>query len=165
MPGDVVWRRYKDAFIRAEKSFLGTSSLEGLEDLVNTAMGVTEGEATSVLGAVNRLGGKKDGKGLLPEKYLSNENLTQIYSDEVNRIIEDVKQMRNSWVPSADKEAFYQKKIQELNKLYAQVRGANWVDFILESETTDRMNINEEYQKLLDKAGGSGKEPTKSGKK
>ena len=29
MPGDMVWRRYKDAFIRTEKAFLGTSRIEG----------------------------------------------------------------------------------------------------------------------------------------
>ena len=33
MPGDMVWRRYKDAFIRTEKAFLGTSRIEGIEDL------------------------------------------------------------------------------------------------------------------------------------
>lgn len=70
----------------------------------------------------------------------------------MGRIIDDVMQIHSSWVPSADKESFYQKKLNELNRLYAHVRGSDWIDFILESEQTDRMNINEEYRKILDKS-------------
>lgn len=152
MPGDVVWRRFKDAFIRAEKAFLGSSRISGVEDLLNTAMGATEGEATAVKGAVDRLGGGKDGNGILGEGFFKNDKLAKGYRDEVERVIDDVLQMHSSWVPSADKESYYQKKLQELNKLYARVRGSDWVDFILESEQTDRMNINNEYQKILDKS-------------
>lgn len=147
MPGDVVWRRYKDAFIRAEKAFLGSSELSGIEDLLGTASGVVEGELTSIKGTVDRLGNGENGKGILEEGYISNEKLTEGFRKEVARIIDDVKLMHDSWVSSADKESYYQKKLQELNRLYAQIRGANWVDFILESEKTDRMNINEEVRK------------------
>ncbi len=159
MPGDVIWRRYKDAFIRAEKAFLGTSQLAGIEDIVNTVAGATEGEIASIMGSVDKLGGGKDVKGILSEGVLSDEKLDKAFREEVLRIIEDVKVMHSSWIPSADKETYYQKKLQELNKLYAHVRGADWVDFILESEKTDRMNINEEYRKILDggkKSGGRG---------
>lgn len=148
MPGDVVWRRFKDPFIRAEKAFLGSSELDGIEDLLDTASGIVDGDVSSVAGAVDRLG-SKDAKGILSVGYLSDEKLAEGFRDEVKRIIEDVKLMHSSWVPSADKESFYQKKLQELNRLYAHLRGSNWVDFILESEKTDRMNINREVVKTF----------------
>ena len=152
MPGDMVWRRYKDAFIRTEKAFLGTSRIEGIEDLLDTAAGMTEGEAASIKSAIDMMGSGKNGNGILDEGFLKSDKLTEGYKKEVGRIIDDVMQIHSSWVPSADKESFYQKKLNELNRLYAHVRGSDWIDFILESEQTDRMNINEEYRKILDKS-------------
>ena len=150
MPGDMVWRRYKDAFIRTEKAFLGTSRIEGIEDLLDTAAGMTEG--ASIKSAIDMMGSGKNGNGILDEGFLKSDKLTEGYKKEVGRIIDDVMQIHSSWVPSADKESFYQKKLNELNRLYAHVRGSDWIDFILESEQTDRMNINEEYRKILDKS-------------
>lgn len=152
MPGDMVWRRYKDAFIRTEKAFLGTSRIEGIEDLLDTAAGMTEGEAASIKSPIDMMGSGKNGNGILDEGFLKSDKLTEGYKKEVGRIIDDVMQIHSSWVPSADKESFYQKKLNELNRLYAHVRGSDWIDFILESEQTDRMNINEEYRKILDKS-------------
>ena len=70
MPGDMVWRRYKDAFIRTEKAFLGTSRIEGIEDLLDTAAGMTEGEAASIKSAIDMMGSGKNGNGILDEGML-----------------------------------------------------------------------------------------------
>ena len=51
----MVWRRYKDAFIRTEKAFLGTSRIEGIEDLLDTAAGMTEGEAASIKSPIDMM--------------------------------------------------------------------------------------------------------------
>ena len=152
MPGDMVWRRYKDAFIRTEKAFLGTSRIEGIEDLLDTAAGMTEGEAASIKSAIDMMGSGKNGNGILDEGFLKSDKLTEGYKKEVGRIIDDVMQIHSSWVPSADKESFYQKKLNELNRLYAHVRGSDWIDSSMYPEQTDRMNINEEYRKILDKS-------------
>ncbi|WP_368339131.1 hypothetical protein, partial [Parabacteroides merdae] len=88
---------------------------------------------------------------ILQEGYLASETLSKGFRDEVDGIIEDVRQMSNSWVPSADKDLYYQEKLKELNRLFADVKGMNWVDYILETEKTDRMNINEEVKKITER--------------
>ena len=165
MPGDMVWRRYKDAFIRTEKAFLGTSRItrgprsekaqamkQLLEEVAGLPVVLWDERRTTIDAHQILMGSGKNGNGILDEGFLKSDKLTEGYKKEVGRIIDDVMQIHSSWVPSADKESFYQKKLNELNRLYAHVRGSDWIDFILESEQTDRMNINEEYRKILDKS-------------
>lgn len=151
MPGDVVWRKYKDVFIRAEKAFLGTSRMDGIRDIFDVAAGVTNGELSAIKGTVSQIAGSGSSEGILQEGYLASETLSKGFRDEVDGIIEDVRQMSNSWVPSADKDLYYQEKLKELNRLFADVKGMNWVDYILETEKTDRMNINEEVKKITER--------------
>ena len=151
--GDVVWRRYKNQFIRLEKALLGKSELEGIEDLVDSAEGVVAGEvggiAANLMQRIQGMSNKKT-TGLIEAGYIANQVIEDAYTEDLHRIIEDVKAMHNSWVSSADKDKFYSMKLTELNRLYGLARRGNWVDYILSSESVDRKVISDDYRRLID---------------
>ena len=154
IPGDVVWRDYLEFFHTAEKTLVGTDKFEGIMAAYEQVQGFLNGEIASGLNmALSAIGDKQkvneEEKPLFETDFIKDRELKEAYRLEVENILDQVVQMHRSWVPSADKRAFYEKKKAEILGFTSGLQRGSALDFLLESEKKGRPVITEDYERYL----------------